>query len=812
MLSDLIFGFRLLWKEKAFALAALLTLALCIGANTAIFTVLDSVVLRGLPFPDSDRLATLYNVYPGMGIEYAANGVPDYLDRRRLTDFFSSVSLYGTRGYDFGQPGSTQRINADYVTPSFFRVLQVEPLLGRGFTEEEGQLGNEKVAVLTEGFWKDAFARDPKVVGRDIRLSGETYRVVGIMPDRAGMFDQEIRLFVPFAFTKQQMSDDARHNNAWEMIARLAPGVTLAGAQQRIDALNKENIDRFPQYKPLLETAKFGTKVLGLKDEKVKAIRPTLYLLQCAVGVVLLIGCVNLANLMLVRANVRMKELAIRFSLGAGRWRIGRQLLVEAVMLATAGGALGILLAYAGVRLLGHLGAADLPRGSSIHIDARILAVTALTAIVTGLVFGSVPILHLFRFNLSEVFQGREKAGTAGRRALWFRSALVATQVAMAFVLLVGSGLLTLTFARLLRVNPGFQTGDVMTVRVALPDSRYKEDKAANLFFARLRERLQAIPGARRAGLAELLPFTGQWNASLVMPVGKSLEPGEKLPVSPLNGCDSGYLPAMRIPLLQGRNFTDSDRYDAPHVAIIDEYLARRYWPHGDAVGSKLKIGDPEDTKAAQFTIVGIVGSVKISDLAEKNAMGQVYFPYEQRGPHSVHLVVQSDHGGANLIASIRRQVAELDPELAIFDIRPMSERVSRSLVNQRAAMTLCLVFGGLALVLSAVGLYGVLAYSVTQRTREIGIRTALGAAPVEVLKMIVVQGLTVALIGLVIGGAVAFFVARLMTTLLYDVKPADPAVFGVVTVVLAGVAALASLVPSARALRIQPSTALRYE
>jgi predicted permease len=812
MLSDLIFGIRLLLKERAFAAAALLTLALCIGANTAIFTVLDSVVLRGLPFPDSDRLATLYNVYPGVGVEFGANAVPDYLDRRKLTDFFSDVSLYGTRGYDFGQPGSTQRVSAESATPSFFRVLRVEPVLGRAFTEEEGQLGNEKVAVLTEGFWKQVFAGDPSIAGKDIHLSGEKFRVVGVMPDRAGMFDHEIKLFVPLAFTQRQMSDDSRHNNSFEMIARLAPGVTLARAQQRIDALNKENIDRFPQYKPLLETARFGTRVLNLKDEMVKTIRPTLYLLQCAVGVVLLIGCVNLANLMLVRANVRLKELAIRFSLGAGRWRIGRQLLVEAVMLATLGGAFGILLAYAGVPLLGQLGAADLPRGSSIHIDGRVLAITALLAVATGIVFGSVPVVQLFRHDLNEVFRGRERAGTAGRRALWVRSALVATQVAMAFVLLIGSGLLTLSFARLLKVNPGFDAAGVMTVEVALPDSRYKEDSAANLFFTRLRERLATIPGVRRIGLTSLLPFAGNANASLVMPVGKSLEPGEKPPVPALNACDPGYLPAMRIRLLQGRNFTDSDSASAPHVAIIDEFLARRYWAHGDPIGARIKVGDPEDSKAPQYTVVGIAAPVKTSNLAERNPIGQVYFPYEQIGIHRVHLVVQSDHSGEGLIASIRQRVAELDPELAIFDIQPMPQRVARSLVNQRAAMTLCLVFAGLALLLSAVGLYGVLAYSVTQRTREIGIRTALGAAPLQVLRMVIVQGLAVALIGLAIGAVCAFFAARLMTTLLYDVKPADPAIFAVVTVVLAGVAALASLVPSLRALRIQPTTALRYE
>jgi predicted permease len=812
MLQDLVFGLRLLRKEKAFTAAALLTLALCIGANTAIFTVLDSVVLRGLPFPESERLATLYNVYPGVGVEYGENAVPDYLDRRKLKDFFSEVTLYSSRGYDFGQPGSTQRIDAQYVTPSFFRVLEVQPVLGRAFTEEEGQLGNEKVAVLTEGLWKDMFARDPNILGKDLRLSGEKYRVVGVMPDRASMFDREIRLWVPFAFTPKQRSDDSRHSNSYEMIARLAPGVTFARARQRIDALNKENLERFPKYRPILENARFGTKVLSLKDEMVSTIRPTLYLLQAAVGVVLLIGCVNLANLMLVRSNVRMKELAIRFSLGAGRWRIGRQLMMESITLAVLGGALGILIAFGGVRLLARLGASDLPRGSAIHIDARVLAVTALTAILTGIVFGSVPIVHLFRHNLNEVFRGRERGGTAGRRALWVRSALVACQISMAFILLIGSGLLTLSFARLLKVKPGFQPENVMSVRISLPDSRYKDDDAANAFFAGVRDRLQTIPGIRAMGLTSLLPFSGSGNASLVTLVGRTLDPGEKPPFPALNACDSGYLPAMKIPILRGRNISDSDGPKAQHVAIIDEFLERRYWPRGDALGSQLKIGDPEDQKAPLFTVVGVAGSVKTSNLAEKNPIGQIYFPYQQIGIHSAYFVVRTDHEDPRIISAVRHQISQADPELAMFDVRTMSDRVARSLVNQRAAMALCLTFGALALLLSAVGIYGVLAYSVTQRTREIGIRTALGASPQEVLRMVIVQGLRLSVIGLAVGAIAAFLLTRLITTMLYDVKPADPGIFLVVTLVLGLVAMLASLIPSLRAVRIHPSTALRYE
>jgi predicted permease len=448
MLQDFIFGLKLLFKQRAFTAAALLTLALCIGANTAIFTVLENVVLRELPFPQGERLVTMYNRYPGVGVDRGSNGVPDYLDRRKMTNVFSEVALIEGAGYEVGVVGSAQRIEGQHVTPSFFQVLGVRPLVGRTFTEEEAVLGKEKVAVLTEGLWKDLFARDPRVAGKDIRLSGTPYRIVGVMPATFGIpGDDDVRIYTSFAFTQQQTSDQARHSNSWGMIARLKPGVTLAQAQERIDDLNRRNLDLFPQYRQ--------------RDELTRDIRPTLYLLQIAVVVVLLIGCVNLANLMLVRSNVRMKEFAIRHSLGADRWRLARQLLTESVVLALMGGALGVAVAYAGVRLLSYLGAKDLPRGAAIGIDSGALAFTAAIALLTGMVFGGVPLVHVLRRDLNAVFRGSERTGTAARGAVWVRSTLVVCQFAFAFVLLIGAGLLTMSFvtpsrrARTLRCPAG---------------------------------------------------------------------------------------------------------------------------------------------------------------------------------------------------------------------------------------------------------------------------------------------------------------------------------------------------------------------
>jgi len=818
MFQDLTFGLKLLWKNKAFTLAALVTLALCIGANTAIFTVLDGVLLRGLPFPEPDRLVTMYNLYPGVGVtDHGANSVPYYLDRRKLTDVFSEVALIGDDGYDVGLANTPQRIHGLYVTPSYFRILAVQPILGRTFTEEEATAGTDNVAILSEGLWKDMFGRDRNVLGRDIRLSGVPHRIVGVLPDRfASLGGEPPRIWLPFAFTPHQTSDDARHNNNWGMIARLKPGVTVASAQQRINILNKQINDRFPQYKALLENAKFQTRAIGLQDELVRDVRPILYLLQAAVAFVLLIGCVNLANLMLVRSNVRMKELAIRFSLGAGRWRIARQLLIESLTLAALGGALGIAVGLGGVKLLVSLAADNLPRAGEIHIDAGVLAFTAAMAVITGIMFGSVPLIHVMRSNLNEVFRGNERSGTMGRHALWVRSALVVCQVSLAFVLLIGSGLLTLSFARLLTVNPGFRSENVITAQFSLPNARYKDDSSARNFVSSLVEKLRATPGVTHAGATTYLPFSGSDNSSVMTIDSHPLAPGENPPVPGWNIVDSGYIPTMNVPILVGRNFSERDGPDSQRVALIDQFIAHKYWPNGGAIGNTLfrgiNDGSAESRKEPHYTIIGVVGSVKTGDLAERNPVGQVYLIDTQQPQRQMHLVVKTTRDDPQLISTVRREIQQADPELPLFDTKTMPERVSASLVNRRAPMILCLIFGGLALLLSAIGVYGVLAYSVTQRTREFGIRMALGAEMRDVLGMVLWQGLRLAGFGLTIGVAVAFLLTRFIATMLYDVKPADPTVFLLGAAVLGAVAAVASLVPSVRAVRIRPAVALRWE
>jgi predicted permease len=474
------------------------------------------------------------------------------------------------------------------------------------------------------------------------------------------------------------------------------------------------------------------------------------------------------------------------------------------------GGALGIVTGFWGVRLLNLLGAEELPRGSTIHPDGMVLGFALLVAVAAGLFFGSIPVVHLFRRNLNDVFRQSERAGTAERRALRTRAVMVICQVSLAFVLLIGAGLMTLSFVRALRVDPGFLTEGVTTARLSLPQARYAQDAQARNFTERLLAGVRSLPGVSRAGITSFLPFGGNYNASAIMIEGYSRAPGEPVPVPGYNTADADYFSAMGIPLLRGRLFQETDTAEALRVVVIDQFLARRYWPDKDPIGGKIRRG--VDSGDPAFTVIGVVGSVKVSELTEQNPVGLVYFHYKQVPPRGMHLAVKTARDGEPVLGAVRREAARLDSELPLYDVKTMDERLERSLLARRASMVLCLVFAGLALLLAAIGIYGVLAYAVTQRTREFGVRIALGARAADVLGMVFRQGLTLALVGVVIGVAGAYFLSRLMTSLLFEVKPADPGVFVLAALLLSAAAAMASLAPSLRATTIDPVITLRYE
>ncbi|CAN5437710.1 ABC transporter permease [soil metagenome] len=817
LFQDLRFGARLLWKDRGFTVTALLTLAVCIAANGAIFAVVNSILLRPLPGPDSEQLVYIYNSYPGAGIHRASTGVPDYYDRLEQTDAFEELALYQTRGLTMGGDGADpQRISGMAVRPSLFRMLRAQPARGRLFDEEEAEPGEDRKVVLSHGLWQETFGGRDDALGGTLRLNGELYTVVGVLPPQFHFMDPDIRLWVPLSFSAQQRSDDARHSNSWTMVGRLKPGATVTQAQQQIDAVNARNLERFAELRQVLINAGFHTVVTSLQDDMVRDVKATLYLLWGGVLFVLLIGAVNLTNLVLVRSSARMKELATRHALGAALPRLTRQLLTETVLLTVAGGLAGALLAYWGLGFVTTLGLDHLPRGSEIRMDAGALAFTLGLAVALGLAVGSAPILNMRQMNLSQAFREEGRSGTTGRGARTVRRVLVASQVAFAFMLLIGAGLLLASFERVLAVDPGFQPSGLMTARVAPPVARYAGPPELRTFANRLLERVRALPGIEHAGLSSSIPFGGDFSDSVILAEGYQMAPGESI-VSPYRVVVSpGYLESLGVPLVAGRTFHDSDVDGAPNAIIVDERLARRFWPDGDAVGRRMFSPDnPSDlTKpgpnARWYTVVGVVGTTKMAGLVtEEDRAGTYYFPLNQSPMRSMTLVVRAAGDPLAMAPAVRGILRELDPELPLYSVRTMEERMHETVTDRRTPMVLALGFAGVALFLAAVGIYGVLAFQVSQRTRELGIRMALGSDAVGIFALILKEGVALLAAGLVVGLAGALALRRALEAQLYEVSGMDPVVLASVSGVLAGVALIACTIPARRASRTDPMLAL---
>jgi predicted permease len=817
LFQNLEFARRILWKDRSFTLTALLTLGVCIGANAAIFAIVNSVLLRPLPVPDAQQLVYMYNAYPGAGVERGSSGVTDYYDRLRETTVFEEQALYNTRGVTRGGEAAPERVVAMTATPSLLRLLRVQPIRGRIFSEEEGQIGNTRKAILTFASWQQWFGGDANVMGRDLRINGEPYTIVGILPQGFRFLDPDVKLWLPVAFTAQERSDDNRHSNNWSYLARLKPGATVEQARQQIDALNTRNLDRFPQLKQILINAGFHTVVVPMQQYLVRDIRATLYLLWGGVVFVLLVGAVNVTNLMLVRSSARIKELATRHALGAGLRRIAGQLLTEACLLAAGGALLGLALGAAAVRALSTLSLDATPQGTTVSIDATVLAFTFALGLALAIVIGLVPLLSLRHMNLSQVFREEGRSGTAGRGARTIRRVLVAAQVAFAFMLLIGAGLLLASFQRVLAVDPGFHSDRVLTGVVSPPQSRYKDDAQLIAFWRQLLDRVRALPGVEAAGATANLPLSGSYNDSVILAEGYVMSPGESL-ISPFNtSVTPGYFEAMKIPLQRGRLFTASDDERAPKVLIVDERLAARFWKNQDPVGRRMWKPDTPDElaqgrpgpKSTLYTVVGVVGNVRTTGLTENEPMGMYYFPFAQNPGRAMTLVSRTTGDPSAVVNAIRQQVAAIDPELPFFAVKPMQQRVDESLVSRKTPMMLATLFGGIALFLAAVGIYGVLAYQVAQRRREIGIRLALGSDGRRIFGLIVAEGVWLLAIGVGAGIAGAFALRRAMETQLFGVTPMDPVVVALVTGILGGVALLACAIPARRASRIDPLIAL---
>src|SRR3954470_15113598 len=640
MFSDIRVGLRLLWRDKAFSLTAALTLALCIGANTALFSVVHNVLLRPLPVPESERIVQMGNAYPGAGAGAAAgtnSGVPDYYDRLRETDVFEEQALFNGANQSIDQNGTPVRIRVTRATPSFFRLLRVGPAFGRTFVEADGEVGNDKKVVLSYALWQSQFGGDPGVIGKDLRLDGTPFTIVGVMPKGFYFLNPEVMLWRPLAFTPEQKSDEARHNNSWQNIARLKPGARIEVARQQVDALNARNLEKFPALKPLLINAGFHTTVDVLQDTLVRDIKATLYLMWGGALFVLLIGCVNVANLVLVRSRARLKELATRLALGAGRFRVGRQLVTESVLLTLAAAAAGLLVGYAALRLLGTLNIQELPRGGEIRLDGVVVAYTVGVAAIIGLVLGLIPVANVLPANLTTVLREEGRSGTAGRGARTLRRALVVAQVGFAFVLLIGAGLLFASFRRVLAVDPGFNADRVLTASVTLPRTRYAEDDKLRGFTTEALRRLRVLPGVATAGATDTIPFGNNNSDSVILAEGYQMKPGESL-ISPNQvRVTPGYFETMGVKLLRGRLFDDRDAAKAQPTIIVDDKLAKRFWPNQDPIGRRMFY--PQDLnnvfavneKTVYFNVIGVIADVKLHALTEdKETVGAYYFPMDQ--------------------------------------------------------------------------------------------------------------------------------------------------------------------------------------
>ncbi|MGH9703897.1 MAG: ABC transporter permease [Candidatus Acidiferrales bacterium] len=812
--QDLRYGIRMMAKNPGFTLVAVLALALGIGANTAIFSVIDAVILRPLPFAAPGRLVTLWGTNMQRGNSRGSASYPDFMDWRAQSRSFEGMAAWHESDFTLTGSGDPAHLYGVVVSPSLFHLLGVSPQIGRDFLPEEEDPGKAKLhpVILSHALWQNRFSSDPNVVGKNITLDNLPFTIVGVMPAGFQYPIQAKNVDLWMAVVMDGISADGgptymtqRGAHYLNVTGRLKPGVSVPQAQAEMEtiasALSRQYAD----------TNKFhGVKIATELDRMVGDVRPALLILFGAVGCVLLIACVNVANLLLARAASRQKEIAIRSSLGAGRMRIVRQLLTESLVLAFLGGALGLILAWWGTDVLLALSPANVPRVSAIHLSGRVLGFTALASLATGLFFGLLPALQISRSDLAETLKEGGRGSTEGAMRNRMRSALVVAEVALALVPLAGAGLLIQSFLRLSRVKPGFDPHNVLTVTIGLPDARYNVSQQA-AFFEQLLNRTRALPGVRSAAAVEPLPLSSdQIQVSFTIegrPVAKSDEPSTNY-----RDVTDDYFQTLHIPLLQGRDFSAQDNSKSPAVIIVNQTFSRTFFPGENPLGKHIQPGMSvgPGTKVMR-EIVGVVGDVRHLGLNQE-AGPEVYAPESQMPFDGMILVVRTDSDPRSAIGAIRQQVRALDKDLPVFDAKLLEEYLSASLAQPRFNTFLLGIFAVVALLLAVVGLYGVMSYSVVQRTHEIGIRMALGAQAKNVMQMVVGQALRLTLTGCVIGLAGAWAVTRLMSTLLYGVSASDPATFAAVALLLGVVSLLACYVPARRAMRVDPMVALRYE
>jgi predicted permease len=799
--QDLVYTMRTLAAARGFALVALLTLALGIGANTAIFSVVRGVLLRPLPFPAADRVMRVWHANPSEGNLRSQVSEPDYLDWKAATTTFASVGAYwyapGGSGTDLTGSGTPERIEGAYITPGFFETLGTSAALGRTIRDDEAVVGNDRYMVLSHGLWQRRFGSDPSIVGRALIIGGEPYTVLGVMPADFTFPADRLDFWIPLSTIGADGIGRGRESRFLDVVGRLKPGIAPDQAQGELAAASRRIAAQETEARGFTDVT-----MLPVREALLGEVRRPLLVLMGAVAFVLLITCVNIASLLLARATARQREIAMRSALGAGRGRILRQLLTESVVLALIGGALGVGLAYVGVRALGAMGAAELPRASAIRIDTAVLLFALGTSTAAGLLFGLLPALRAAAPNLQEVLRAgaRGSVGGAGQR---LRSTLVVAEVALAAVLVVGAGLAAKSFARLLDVDPGFQPENVLAVRLGMRD---EGDRPRAVYYTALLERIAAVPGVQVVGAAKNFPLrgTGEDWSPVTVPGSAAGAAERELRLSVLHA-SADYFRAMGIPLRAGRTFTTGDNQQGPLVLIVNDAFRRRHWPGESAVGKTIRIGED----VAQ--VIGVVGDVRQKSLTEP-AEPMAYVHYLQNQRSGLSLAIRTTGEPLRVANAVREAVWSVDRNQTITSVETMSAIVGGAVARPRLLTSLLLLFGVMGLLLGALGIYGVLAFAVTQRRQEIGVRVALGATPRSVLGLVVRQGMTLALAGVAVGVVGAAVLTRVMAAVLYEVRATDPATFAVVVLVLLGAALIASWLPARRALRVDPVQALRYD
>jgi len=801
--QDLRYGLRMLMRSPGFTLVAVLALALGIGANSAIFSVVNTVLLRPLPYKNPDALVMVWDEQTYLGFPKDTPSPANFLDWREQNTVFEGMAAIAQRSFNLTGAGEPERFDGRRVSANLFSLLGVEPQLGRAFTVDEDKPGSH-VVILSHSMWQRRFGGDATIIGRALNLNGEAYTVVGVMPRSFQFPTQQDQFWVPIAFSADEASERGSHY--LEVIARMKPGVTLQRARAEMSTIAARLEKQYPE-----QNMRIGSVVTALHEEVVGNIKPALLILLGAVGFVLLIACANVANLLLARAAVRQKEISLRLALGASRTRLIRQFLTESVLLAGLGGIVGLLCSLAGIRVLKRFIPDTISQVQEINIDSKVLFFTLLVSLAIGFIFGLAPAMQASNFNLNEALKEGGRDSGASVRGNRIRALLVMAEVAVSFVLLIGAGLLINSFFHLRALDPGFRVDHLLTAKIELSELKYPDKERRAPFYNELLRRVSTLPGVESAAVAGNLPFTYNGDSMVIAIEGRADPPPDQRLDVVYRAIGPGYFSTMGIKMVQGRDFNEQDKSDSVQAVVISEKTARHYWPGENAIGKRLKPG-LTTSEGPWREVIGIVKDTRQNDFVAPPKM-QMYFVHTQINSFAPNaLAVRTSINPLSLATSVRNAVWEIDKDQPVSNIRSMDEIVSEAVARQRFSTLLLGVFAGLALVLAAVGIYGVMSYSVAQRTREIGIRMALGAQRSDVLKLTIANGLKLVGTGLIIGLAAAFALTRVMASLLFGVSATDPITFVTISLVLMSVALVASYIPALRATKVDPMVALHYQ